>query len=167
MVPPPRQARAGHWNRRLPRADDTTALFFALFNEIAIISQLSARMLEARLPKGFLVSHFAVLNHLARLGDGRTPLAIARAFQVPKATMTHTLAGLEGAGLVRFAANPADGRSKCVMLTDKGRRFREEAIAGLKPDVSQLSCHFKPETIAGVLPLLAELRAYLDKSREE
>lgn len=151
----------------MPRADDNTALFFALFNEIAIISQLSGRMLEARLPKGFLVSHFAVLNHLARLGDGRTPLAIARAFQVPKATMTHTLAGLAGAGLVHFAANPADGRSKCVMLTGEGRRFREDAIARLEPDVAQLSRHFKPETIASVLPLLSELRAYLDKAREE
>lgn len=167
MVLQRRQARAGHWNRRLPRADDTTALFFALFNEIAIISQLSGRMLEARLPKGFLVSHFAVLNHLAKLGDGRTPLAIARAFQVPKPTMTHTLAGLADAGLVRFAANPQDGRSKCVMLTDKGRRFREDAIARLKPDFAQLSRQFKPEAISGALPLLAELRAYLDKAREE
>lgn len=167
MVLRRRPVRAGHWNRRLTKADDPTALFFALFNEIAIISQLSGRMLEARLPKGFLVSHFAVLNHLARLGDGRTPLAIARAFQVPKPTMTHTLAGLAEAGLVRFAANPADGRSKCVMLTDKGRRFREEAIAMLKPDLAELARRFKPDTVAAALPFLAELRAYLDKAREE
>lgn len=167
MVPPHRPARAGHWNRELSKADDTTALYFALFNEIGIISQLSGRMLEAHLPAGFLVSHFAVLNHLVRLGDGRTPLAIARAFQVPKATMTHTLSGLAEAGLVRFAPNPQDGRSKCVMLTDKGRLFREDAIARLKPDLVRLSKQFRPEAIAAALPLLGELRAYLDKAREE
>lgn len=166
MVQPCPQARAGHWNRRLPKPDDTTALFFSLFNEIAIISQLSGRMLEAHLPDGFLVSHFGVLNHLARLGDGRTPLAIARAFHVPKATMTHTLSGLAEAGLVHLAPNPEDGRSKCVMLTDKGRRFREEAIARLTPDIAQMSQHVSPEAIARTLPLLAELRAYLDKARE-
>jgi DNA-binding MarR family transcriptional regulator len=151
----------------LPKADDPTALYFAFFNEIAIISQLSGRLLEARLPRGFLVSHFAVLNHLARLGDGRTPLAIARAFQVPKATMTHTLSGLADAGLVRLVPNPKDGRSKCVMLTDGGRRFREEAIARLKPDFDLMSRHVPAGTISQLLPLLTAMREYLDRERDE
>ena len=161
-----RRARAGHWTRRLPKADDTSALFFAFFNEVAIISQLSARMLEAHLPKGFLVSHFGVLNHLVRLGDGRTPLAIARAFQVPKATMTHTLTGLADAGLIRLEPNPEDGRSKRVMLTDKGRRFREEAIAKLRPDLARMARHVDSEAVAAVLPLLAQMRSYLDADRD-
>jgi DNA-binding MarR family transcriptional regulator len=166
MGPAWRQAPAGHWTRRLPKADDTSALFFAFFNEVGIISQLSGRMLEARLPKGFLVSHFAVLNHLVRLGDGRTPLAIARAFQVPKATMTHTLTGLAEAGLIRLEPNPEDGRSKRVMLTDKGRRFREDAIARLEPDITRMAQHVDARSIAGVLPLLAGLRSYLDQERD-
>lgn len=151
----------------MPKADDTSALFFAFFNEVGIISQLSGRMLEAHLPKGFLVSHFAVLNHLTRLGDGRTPLAIARAFQVPKATMTHTLTGLTEAGLVRLDPNPQDGRSKHVMLTDKGRRFREEAIARLKPELARMAERFDASNIAALLPVLAEIRSYLDAAREE
>jgi DNA-binding MarR family transcriptional regulator len=152
--------------RRLPKADDTNALFFAFFNEVAIIAQLSGRMLEARLPKGFLVSHFAVLNHLVRLGDGRTPLAIARAFQVPKATMTHTLSGLAEAGLVRLLPNPGDGRSKCVMLTDKGRRFRAEAVARLTPDFARIADQVDVHSLAAVLPLLSQLRSHLDSSRD-
>jgi DNA-binding MarR family transcriptional regulator len=151
----------------LSKPDDTDALYFAFFNEVAIISQLSGRLLEAKLPKGFLVSHFAVLNHLARLGDGRTPLAIARAFQVPKATMTHTLTGLADAGLVRLMPNPEDGRSKHVMLTEKGRRFREQAIARLKPDMARIAGHVEPRSVAAALPLLAEMRSYLDRARDE
>jgi DNA-binding MarR family transcriptional regulator len=142
-----------------------TATLFALFNEIGIIAQLSGSLFERRLPEGFLVSHFAVLNHLVRLGDGRTPLEIARAFQVPKTTMTHTLQGLEKAGLIAFAPNPADGRSKCVMLTDAGRTFRDTAIAALGPDLARLATAIPPARIAEILPLLAEVRVWLDRER--
>ena len=159
------RAPAGHWKQKLRGPDDKTALYFSFFNEIAIIGQLSGRLLEDRLPAGFLVSHFAVLNHLVRRG-GSTPLALARAFQVPKATMTHTLAGLAQAGLVRLLPNPGDGRSKCVMLTDKGRRFRAEAIARLTPDFARMADHVDVHSLAAVLPLLSQLRSHLDSSRD-
>ena len=141
-------------------------MLFSFFNEVAIIGQLAGSLFERRLPAGFLVSHFAVLNHLARLGDGKTPLALARAFQVPKTTMTHTLAGLEKAGLIRFAPNPRDGRSKCAMLTDAGRVFRNEAIGRLGPDLRAIARDIPPDRIAAVLPLLAEMRGWLDRERD-
>jgi DNA-binding MarR family transcriptional regulator len=145
--------------------ENETAVLFAFFNEVAIIGQLSGSLFERRLPEGFLVSHFGVLNHLSRLGDGKTPLDLARAFQVPKTTMTHTLAGLEKAGLVRFAPNPKDGRSKCVMLTEAGRAFRDEAIARIGPDLDAIARAIPPGRVAAVLPLLAEMRAWLDRER--
>jgi DNA-binding MarR family transcriptional regulator len=160
------QAPAGHWMPRLPKADDTNTLF-AFFAEVAIISQLSGRMLEALLPKGFLMSHFGVLNHLSRRAEGSTPLAIARAFQVPKATMTHTLTGLVQAGLVRLEPNPADGRSKHVLMTQEGHRFREEAIARLKPHFARMAQHVDTGNLAALLPLLSELRSYLDSARDD
>ena len=140
-------------------------MLFSFFNEVGIIAQLSGSLFERRLPEGFLMSHFVVLNHLARLGDGKTPLALARALQVPKTTMTHTLAGLGKAGLVRFAPNPKDGRSKCVMLTDAGRAFRDAAVQALGPDMERIARDIPPERIAGLLPALAELRSWLDRDR--
>jgi DNA-binding MarR family transcriptional regulator len=151
----------------LSEPDNDTAVLFAFFNEVAIIGQLAGSLFERRLPEGFLVSHFGVLNHLARLGDGKTPLALARAFQVPKTTMTHTLAGLEKAGLIRFAPNPKDGRSKCVMLTDPGRGFRDEAIARLGPDLQAIARAIPSDRVATILPLLAEMRGWLDRERDE
>ena len=68
--------------------------WFELLNEIGIIQQLAVTEFNRRLPEGLHVSHFSVINHLCRLGDGRTPLEIARAFQVTKPTMTNTLAKL-------------------------------------------------------------------------
>jgi len=145
---------------------ETTGLFFSLFNEIGIIEQLARAQLEARLPEGLITPHFTVLNHLVRVQDGRTPLDLARAFQVPKTTMTHTLAGLEGLGLVEMRPNPDDKRSKQVWLTEAGRRLREGTIAALIPEFADLAREFPAERVAAVLPALIELRQIMDARRD-
>jgi DNA-binding MarR family transcriptional regulator len=142
------------------------ALYFELFNEIGIIEQLSRTSLEALLPNGFLQSHFSVLNHLIRVRDGGTPLQIANAFQVPKTTMTHTLSVLEKHGLITMRANPQDGRSKCVWITDEGRAFRDESIAKLTHSLLPLSQQIDSDSIATILPTLKALRVFLDEQRE-
>jgi DNA-binding MarR family transcriptional regulator len=151
----------------MPDHDPTTDLarLFAFFNEVGIINQLATAMFEARLPAGFVVAQFSVLNHLIRVGDGRTPLDLARAFQVPKTTMTHTLSVLERHGLVRLAPNPVDGRSKCVWITEAGRTFRETAIASLAPDVQAIAAQFPTDQILDMLPTLAALRKLMDARR--
>ncbi|MBF9043005.1 MarR family transcriptional regulator [Rhodobacterales bacterium HKCCE4037] len=123
-------------------------------------------MFEARMPPGVLVSHFSVLNHLARVGDGRTPLEIAQAFQVPKTTLSHTLALVEKRGWVEMRPNPADKRSKQVWLTEAGRTFREEAIAALVPEMAALAEVFPADWVESVLPKLRALRAHLDAARD-
>ena len=143
----------------------TTGAYFALFNEIGIIAQLSRALFEARLPEGIHLPQFAVINHMVRLGDGKTPLALARAFQVPKTSMTHSLAVLEKHGLIRLEPNPEDGRSKCAFLTEAGRALRDDAIASIEPDMAGMSDQISEERIAALLPELAEIRKYLDQNR--
>lgn len=144
----------------------TAALFFGFFNEIGIIAQLSRAAFEQRLADGVTLPHFSVLNHLIRVADGQTPLALARAFQVPKTTMTNTLAGLEARGLVAMRPNPRDGRSKRVWLTPDGRRFRDDAIAAMAPDFAAFAERFPHGDIAALVPRLAEIRAFLDARRD-
>jgi DNA-binding MarR family transcriptional regulator len=139
--------------------------FFRVFNEIGIIGQLSRAQLDSVLPDGLIEPHFAVLNHLIRVQDGRTPLELARAFQVAKTTMTHTLGGLEKHGLVEMKPNPNDKRSKQVWLKDEGRKLRDETILALGPRFAGLVDAFPPENVAILLPLLEELRIYLDANR--
>ena len=80
-------------------------------------SRSAAAFLEARLPDGLIAPHFQVCNSSHPGGrPGARPLELARAFQVPKTTMTHTLAGLGKRGLVDMRPNPGDGRSKRVWL---------------------------------------------------
>lgn len=146
--------------------DTARDVYFRLFNEIGIIEQLSRTMFEARLPPGFVLPQFAVLNHLVRVRDGQTPLAMARAFQVPKTSMTHSLAVLERAGLIELGRNPQDGRSKLVHITQAGRAFREQAIAALAPDIARIAAAIAPERAARLLPDLEALRRFLDADRD-
>lgn len=147
---------------------DPTVLpnYFKLFNEIGIIEQLSRNFLEAQLPDGLIAPHFVVLNHLIRVKDGQTPLDLARAFQVPKTTMTHTLGGLEKRGLVEMRPNPKDARSKQVWLTASGRGVRDDTIARLGPKFLEVSHTIPPDRIGAILPVLEELRIYLDAARD-
>jgi DNA-binding MarR family transcriptional regulator len=142
------------------------ATLFAFFNEVGIIAQLSRAMFEARLPPGFNLPQFAVLNHLIRVRDGQTPLALARAFQVPKTSMTHSLAVLERAGLIEMRPNDKDGRSKCVFITEGGRTFRETAVASLAPDLAAITAAFPVDRLAEALPALGDLRQLMDAMRD-
>ncbi|QBF30760.1 MarR family winged helix-turn-helix transcriptional regulator [Thalassococcus sp. S3] len=145
--------------------DPDPRIFFPVFNEIGIIEQLSRTLLEAKLPKGLIGPHFSVLNHLIRVADGRTPVELARAFQVPKTSMTHTVGGLQKHGLVEVRPNPNDGRSKCVWITDAGRALRDDTITALAPDFAELAVGFDLERLAGILPVLTDLRIFLDTHR--
>lgn len=140
-------------------------VLFQVFNEIGIIQQLAVTEFHRRMPEGLHVSHFSVINHLCRLGDGRTPMSIAQAFQVTKATMTNTLIKLSARGFIEVRENPADGRSKLVYLTETGRSFQEKAIAALDPVLSKMTDELDVDRIAGILPALEQLRSYMDNNR--
>lgn len=142
------------------------AMLFAFFTEVGIIAQLSRALFEARLPPGFTLPQFSVLNHLVRVRDGRTPLDLARAFQVPKTSMTHSLAVLERHGLVEMRPNARDGRSKCVFLTEAGKAFRLQAISSLMPDMATIAAAYPVERLAAMLPELSNLRLAMDAMRE-
>ncbi|ALO45761.1 MarR family winged helix-turn-helix transcriptional regulator [Pseudohongiella spirulinae] len=145
---------------------DNGQLMFDVLNEIGIIAQLSRALLESRLGDGLTQHHFSALNHLVRLGDGRTPLQMARAFQVPKTSMSHTLAGLEKRGLIRMEPNPQDGRGKLIYLTDAGRTLRDTAVRMITPDIMALIPQFGTEDAKAVLPVLRKLRVLLDEARD-
>ena len=145
---------------------DQQERIFQFFIEVGIIHQLSAAMLNNRLPEGLHVSHFSVLNHCVRLGDGQTPLALAKAFQVSKGTMTHTLRELVRRGFVFLSPNAEDGRSKLVFLTPEGRAFQKRAMESLVPAMDRLRDQIDVEAVTRMLPDLAALRAVLDNNRD-
>ncbi|HEV2899916.1 MAG TPA: MarR family winged helix-turn-helix transcriptional regulator [Pseudaminobacter sp.] len=146
--------------------DKAGAQIFGFFNEIGIVSQLSSALFMRLIPGGLHLSHFIVLNHLVRVGDCRTPMQIAAALQVTKATMTHTLGVLGRHGFVEVGPNPNDGRSKLVRLTPAGRSFRDEAIASLAPAFGFVAEALTPAEIQAALPVLEKVRKLLDAERD-
>ncbi|ATG52300.1 transcriptional regulator [Brachybacterium vulturis] len=62
---------------------------------------------------------FSVLAYLHRMGES-TPSALAEFEHVSPPVMTRSLGRLEGAGLVRRATHPVDGRQVRVTLTEEG-----------------------------------------------
>lgn len=147
----------------MPDYDPTP--IFEIFTEIGIIHQLSRARLETQLPKGLIEPHFAVLNHLIRVGDGATPQQMAKAFQVPKTSLTHTLKGLETRGLIVMKQNPEDGRSKTVWIMPEGRALRDEVVAGLVPEMMTLLAQLDMEKLLEIRPILTQLRKVLDDNR--
>ncbi len=142
------------------------SVLFDVFKEIGIIEQLSRALLEARLPDGLIAPHFSVLSHLINRGDGATPIDMARAFQVPKTSMTHTLKGLEKGGYVTLRPNPQDGRSKQVWLTDKGRDLRNGTLQAMAPEMLKLVSEFDTDRLLAIAPVLTDLRIYMDAARD-
>ncbi len=140
---------------------------FGFFNEIGIIAQLSGNAFEKTMPDGMTLPQFSVLNHLMRVGDGHSPLRIARAMQVTKGAMTNTLQHLEKKSLITVKPDETDGRAKRVFITEQGRQVRDECIASLAPYLGRLATDISPSELADALPLLERVRKWLDTAREQ
>jgi DNA-binding MarR family transcriptional regulator len=145
-------------------SDDPIA--FRVLNEIGIISQLAGTLFERVMPGGMTLAQFTVLNHFVRLGGVRSPLELARAFQVTKGTMTSTLQKLEARGYILVRPDPMDRRGKCVSITAKGTKARNAAIIALSPLLARLGAHETAASFPDLLPPLTALRAALDKERQ-
>jgi DNA-binding MarR family transcriptional regulator len=140
-------------------------LLFRFLNEVGIIDQLARAKLESVLPDGLKISQFLVLNHLARLSGDWSPVRLANAFQVTKGAITNTLRRLESRGFVTIAPDPHDGRGKLVSLTAAGRKMREKCVRSVGPTLQDLEAAFGEKRFAEALPLLEEVRKYLDEHR--
>lgn len=144
--------------------NDHRSVLFRVFNEIGIIEQLATAVLARRLPKGVHPSQFNLLGNLTRLGDGKTPLDLARAFQVPKASMTNTLMQLEKRNLITMQTHPEDMRKKQVFLTDAGRALYLDVLAAMEAPIRSMTDGV--DDLEAILPVLEKLRVRLDENRD-
>jgi DNA-binding MarR family transcriptional regulator len=141
------------------RSDDLAA---ALFSELFMADQLARNRLSRVLPKGMELSHFGVLNHLARIGDERTPAQLAKAFHVTRGAMTNTLGKLEWAGHIHIRPDWDDARRKFVSISPSGRRARDVALAAITPLIGEVVTALGAERVRGVVPVLREMRIRLE-----
>lgn len=142
-------------------------LLFRFFNEIGAIEQLARGRLERVLPYDMTMSQFTVLHHLVKLSATQSPVTLARAMQVSKATMTNTVQKLQAKGLVSVASDPRDGRGKLVQLTQAGREARDRAIQRIEPEMQALAMTLGREPFALGLPYLEAVRRKLHADRSD
>lgn len=139
---------------------------FALLTEVGIIEQLARNRFDAAQPDGLLLSHFILLNHLVRVGDGTPPARIAAALQLAKGAVTNTMQRLEERGLVRVEPDPEDGRGKRIFITKAGRARRAAAVASATAALAPLLADLPEGTFEGLLPGLRAIRTRLDRARD-
>ena len=142
-------------------SQQTDSLAVALFSEIFTIDQLAHNRLTKALPKGMELSQFSVLNHLARVGEERTPAQLAQAFHLTRGAMSNTLSKLEWAGHVHVRPDWDDARRKFISISPSGRAAREAAIAAVSPIIAEVVEEIGPERVRHALPVLRELREKL------
>jgi DNA-binding MarR family transcriptional regulator len=141
------------------RNDDTAV---ALFGELFMADQLARNRISKALPKGMQLSHFSVLNHLARSNDERTPAQLARAFHVTRGAMTNTLARLDWAGHIHIRPDWNDARQKFVAISPAGRAARDAAVQVVTPVISDVVAALGVDRVRSLLPVLRQLRIRLE-----
>jgi len=134
----------------------------ALFGELFMADQLARARIGKALPKGMELSHFAVLNHLARTADERTPAQLARAFHVTRGAMTNTLNRLEWAGHVHIRPDWDDARRKFVAISPAGRAARDSAVQVVAPMLAATVAELGEDRVRAALSVLRALRTRLE-----
>ncbi|MPL60868.1 hypothetical protein SDC9_06430 [bioreactor metagenome] len=142
--------------------DGSDPLAASLFAEVFMVDQLARNTVSRALPRGMEISHFSVLNHLAHIGEERTPAQLAATFHVTRGAMTNTLSKLEWAGHVHIRPDWDDARRKFVSISPAGRQARNAALAAFMPVIADVVRSIGPEKVRAVLPVLRELRAHLE-----
>ena len=142
--------------------EKTEDIAIALFGELFAADQLARNRISKVLPRGMELSHFSVLNHLAGIGDERSPAQLARAFHVTRGAMTNTLTKLEWAGHIHIRPDWDDARRKFVAISLSGRAARDAAVQAIAPLIGEVVQSLGADRVRSVLPVLRELRTRLE-----
>lgn len=146
--------------------ESTDALAVSLFGEILTVDQMARNRLSKVLPKGMEISHFSVLNHLARTKAEKTPAQLAQLFHVTRGAMTNTIAKLEWAGYVHVRRDWDDARRKWISISPAGRQARDVAYQAISPTLRGLVDDMGADAVRQALPILRALRARMEQESE-
>ena len=140
---------------------DTNSIAVALFSEVLAADHSIRHRLSKVLPKGMELSHFSVLNQLARSSAEKTPAQLAQTFGLTRGAMTNTLSKLEWAGYVHIRPDWDDARRKLVAISPAGRAARDEALNAITPLVNEAVADLGADEVRRALPVLRALRTQL------
>jgi DNA-binding MarR family transcriptional regulator len=116
------------WRNELPAVDTEPMAILGRINRVANLITPAIEQLFAR--HGLDRGEFDVLATLRRSGPPYrlTPTELYTSLMISSGGLTHRLARLVAAGLIRREPSPTDGRSLLVALTEKGLRLAAAAF---------------------------------------
>ncbi len=141
--------------------EDPTAQTAALAQDLrGLVGKLKRRLREQSNVGDLTPSQIAVLLRLEKGGPDTTS-GLARAEGMRPQSMGALVAALEGAGLVRGAPDPEDGRRTILSLTEQCLRLIHEGRAARQDWLSRtLQAQLTPQEqaqLAAAVPLLRRL----------
>ena len=139
--------------------DDELTLI-TILSEVGAIEQIARAKLDSALPGNLNVSNFALLNHFSRRKEEKTPLQLAKTFNVTKGAMTNTLNKLEKLGYIHIRPDWEDARKKLVSISQSGIDARNHAMKMIKPLLNKIISN---TIIKNDRELLTELRKFRER----
>ncbi|MFT3811274.1 MAG: MarR family winged helix-turn-helix transcriptional regulator [Micropepsaceae bacterium] len=140
---------------------------FRILSWIGIIEQLQRTRAERMLkPLGVSFAEFSMLTHFSHgHPPEKTVTGIAADMQQLQPAVTKTVAKLVAKGLVKASPSAADGRSKVLTLTAKGRAAFDKAVGALAPAIAESFAGWSAAEAQALFAGLDRLKIYLDAHR--
>ena len=116
---------------------------------------------------GLTYAEFDVLAALNRAGEPYrlTPSELTRSLFLTSGGISNVLQRLEAAGYVERGANPGDGRSRWVRLTEAGRRIAQAALDASGRAHAEVMTGVPEETVRQAADALREVLAVIGRRR--
>lgn len=147
--------------------EQPSAIDFRIMTWIGIIEQLGSTKIRQHL-EGTDVPppQFSLLNHFShRPEEGKTVTKVAWAMQQPQPGITKTIAKMLKKDFLREEANPEDGRSKILFLTDAGIRAHQAARERLIIAMDGVFDDWTAKEKTELFQYLDKLKIYFDDHR--
>lgn len=149
--------------KRTPAGDALTSLMLDLFRLNSLLLTLGDRLVA---PLGLTSARWQVLGAIVAAERPQPVAWLARDLGANRQNVQRIINDLEKEGVVGFEANPHHRRAQLVMLTDKGKRAFEAAMALQAPWVNSLSDGLSVEDIKTVHRVITAMRKNLDGLEE-
>jgi DNA-binding MarR family transcriptional regulator len=106
-----------------------------------------------------------VLSALRRSGEPLSPTTLAQTLLAPRSAITMRLNALQTRGLLSRSANPSDGRSSLLVLTDAGAALVDEVVPGQLALEDALLAEVPDRAIEGLADRLRALTSAWERGR--
>ncbi|MGV7213526.1 MarR family winged helix-turn-helix transcriptional regulator [Bradyrhizobium sp. UFLA05-112] len=150
-------------SRRTPAGDALSNLMLDLFRLNSLVLTAGDRLVASL---GLTSARWQILGAIVHAERAQPVAWLARDLGANRQNVQRIVNDLHAEGLLAFEANPHHRRAQLVVLTDKGRRTFEAAMALQAPWINDLSEGLSVKDLQTVHRLVTALRKKLEGNDE-